>query len=181
MGDFPETTSQENPFQDMSFVSPPCGAVGPPFMATLNLPGLTIGLLVWLFSTHVIPNASFVSDPSPLPHEHQPHVNPSPSSSNVESTSISSSSSVENSKFSKCACKKKMKRKAKKKNTKQKVIPSATKYHAGSIDVPVFGTRKAKFPCMLSSLVYFARMITLSRTIVVFPLCQKCGINIMCC
>ena len=96
MGDSPRTTSQENPFQGMSFVSPPCGVVGPPFMATLNLPRLTIGLPIWLFSNPVIPNASFVLDPAPLPHEHQPNVNPSPSSSNVELTSLSSSSPVEN-------------------------------------------------------------------------------------
>ena len=83
MGDSPETTSQENPFQGMSFVSPPCGFVGHPFMATLNLPGLTIGLPVWLSSNLVIPNAPFVSDPGPLPHEHQPHVNPSPYLSKV--------------------------------------------------------------------------------------------------
>ena len=78
------TTNQENPFQGMSFVSPLCGDVGLPFMATLNLLGLTIGLPIWLFSNPVILNAPFVSDPSPLSHEHQPHVNPSPSSSNVE-------------------------------------------------------------------------------------------------
>ena len=77
MGDCPRTTSQENPFQGMYFVSPPCGAIGPPFMDTLNLPILTIGLPVWLFSNIVIPNASFVLDLGPLPHEHQPHVNPS--------------------------------------------------------------------------------------------------------
>ena len=71
------------PFQGMFFVSPPCGVVGPPFMATLNLPGLTIGLHAWLFSNPFIPNASFVLDPSPLPHQYQPHVNPSPSSLNV--------------------------------------------------------------------------------------------------
>ena len=111
-------TSQENPFQGMSFVSPPCGDVGPPFMATLNLHGLTIGLAIWLFSNLVIPTAPFVLDPGPLPHEHQPHVNPSPSSSNVESTSLYSSSSVENSNVSKWVGKKKTKRKVKKKNTK---------------------------------------------------------------
>ena len=70
-------------------------------MATLKLPGLTIGLPVWLFSNLAIPNASFVSDPGPLPHEHQPHVNPSPSSLNVESVSLSSSSPVEKSDVSK--------------------------------------------------------------------------------
>ena len=52
-----------------------------------------------------------------------------------------------------------MKRKAKKKNTKQKVIaptsdchvgtPLATDHHAGSIDVPVFGSHKPKYPCRL--------------------------------
>ena len=84
MGDSLGTTSQENPFQGMSFVSPPCGAIGPPFMATLNLPGLTIGLPVWLFSNPIIPNSSFVSNPSPLPHENQPHVNPLSSSLNVK-------------------------------------------------------------------------------------------------
>ena len=101
MGDSPGTTSQENHFQGMSFVSPPCGDVGPPFMATLNLLGLTIVLLVWLFSNPIIPNAPFVSNPGPLPHKHQSHVNPSPSSSNVESNSISSSSPIDNSDLSK--------------------------------------------------------------------------------
>ena len=83
MGASPKTTSQENPFQGMSFVSPPYGDVGTPFMATLNLHGLTIGLPVWLLSNPVIPNAPFVSNPGPLSYEDQPHVNPSPSSSNA--------------------------------------------------------------------------------------------------
>ena len=60
MGDSPGTTSQKNPFKGMYFVSPPCEDVGPPFMATLNLPGLTIGLPVWLFSNPVIPDAPFM-------------------------------------------------------------------------------------------------------------------------
>ena len=72
MGDSPGTTSQENPFQGMSFVSPPCGDVGPPFMATFNLPGLTIGLPLWLFSNIVIPNALFVLDLGPLLHALHP-------------------------------------------------------------------------------------------------------------
>ena len=95
MGDSPGTTSQENPFQGMSFVSPPCGDVGLPFMATLNLPQLTIGLPIWLFSNYFIPNVPFVLNTGPLTHEHQPHANPSPYSLNVESTSLSCSSPVE--------------------------------------------------------------------------------------
>ena len=119
MGDSPGTTSQEIPFQGMYFVSPTYGVVGPPFMATLSLHGLNIGLHVWLFSNPVIPNAPFVLVHGPSPHEHRPHVNPSPSSSNVESTSLSSSSHVGNSDVSKRVAKKKMKRKDKKKKTKQ--------------------------------------------------------------
>ena len=80
---------QETPFQCRSFVSPPCGSVGPTFMATLNIPRLNIGLPIWLFSNPIIPIALFVSDHGPSPHEHQPHVNPSPSSSNVELYSLS--------------------------------------------------------------------------------------------
>ena len=129
MGDSLGTTSQENPFQGMSFVSPPYGDVGPPFMATLNLPRLTIGLPVWLFSNLVIPNASFVSYPIPLLHENQPHVNPSLSSSNVESTSLSSSSSVETFEVSKRVGKKKTERKDKKKNIKKKVIAPTFDLH----------------------------------------------------
>ena len=102
----------------MPFVSPPCGVVVPPFMATLNLLRLTIGLPVWLFFIPVILNAPFVSDPGPLLHEHQTHVNPSPSSSTIESTSLSSSSPVEKSDVSKRAGKKKIKRKAKKNKSK---------------------------------------------------------------
>ena len=143
----------------MSFFSPLCGDVGPPFMATLNLPRLTIGLPVWLFSNPVIPNASFVSNPGPLLHEHQPHVNPSPSSSNVELTSLSSSSTIEKSEINKRVGNKKTKRKVKKKNIKKKSfaptsnlhvgIPPATGHHPGSIDVPLFILRKTKFPCRL--------------------------------
>ena len=39
-------TTQEVPFQGVPFVFPPIEGIGPPFIATLNLPGLTIGLIV---------------------------------------------------------------------------------------------------------------------------------------
>ena len=48
--------------------------IGPPHIATLSLPGLIIGLPVWLFSTQVIPNAVSASVVSTPPQEHQPHV-----------------------------------------------------------------------------------------------------------
>ena len=60
------TTNQETPLPSMSFVFPPYGDVGPtPFMATLSLPGLNIGLLVWLFSSTFIPCTPIDSDPNP--------------------------------------------------------------------------------------------------------------------
>jgi hypothetical protein len=76
--------------------------IGPPHITTLSLPGLTIGLPVWLFSTQVIPNAASASVVSTSPEEHQPHVDPSPSSpsSLARSSSVSYSSSRESSEAS---------------------------------------------------------------------------------
>ena len=77
------TTNQEVPSQGEPFVFSSFGNVGPPLMATLSLPRLTIGLLVWLLSIPVIPIppcVSYVNSPS---REHQPHVNPPPSSPDV--------------------------------------------------------------------------------------------------
>ena len=151
-------------------------------MATLNLPRLTIGLPVWLLSNPVTPNAPLVSDPGPLPHENQPHVNPSPSSLDVKSTSLSSSSPIENSKVSKRAGKKKTEKKAKKNNAKQKVIAPTSDLHVGSPLIIMLGVLMYLFltHVKLSSLVDFARVITFSRTVSVFPICQKCGLNILC-
>ena len=59
------TTNQETPLPSMSFVFPPYGDVGPPLMATLRLPGLTIVLHVWLFSNPVIPCTPIAYDPNP--------------------------------------------------------------------------------------------------------------------
>ena len=41
------TTTQQVPFQVAPFVFPPSEGIGPPFIATLNIPGLTIGLLLY--------------------------------------------------------------------------------------------------------------------------------------
>ena len=47
-------TNQETPLPSMSFVFPPYGDVGPPLMVALILPGLTIGLPIWLFSSPML-------------------------------------------------------------------------------------------------------------------------------
>ena len=98
---------------------PPYGDVGPPLMATLSLPGLTIGLPVWLFSGPIIPCTLVAFDPNPSSQEHQPHVDPSPSSADVSSV-VSSSSPIESCTTSIQVDKKKEKRKIKKKKNKQK-------------------------------------------------------------
>jgi hypothetical protein len=51
-----ETTSPREPFVFPSYIN-----VGPPYIATLSLLGLTIGLPLWLFSTLVILNAASAS------------------------------------------------------------------------------------------------------------------------
>jgi hypothetical protein len=80
METFPGTTNQGTPFHGEPFVFPCFGNVGPPYIATLSLPGFTIGLPVWFFSTLVIPNSLGASNAIPPPQEHQPHVDPFPSS-----------------------------------------------------------------------------------------------------
>jgi hypothetical protein len=47
----PRMTNEETPTTGEPFVFTSYGNVGPPYIATLSLPGITIGLSVWLFST----------------------------------------------------------------------------------------------------------------------------------
>lgn len=68
------------------------GNIGPPMIATLQLPRLTIGLLVWLFSTPTILNAPTTSHRNTTCHEHQIKVNPLVSSPMQYSPTPSSSS-----------------------------------------------------------------------------------------
>ena len=61
------------------------GDVGAPHMATLSLPGLTIGLPVWLFSTSVVQNTTIPEQSNQQLDEsrvtHQPSTSSPPSSS----------------------------------------------------------------------------------------------------
>jgi hypothetical protein len=106
MASVPRMTNEGTPLPGEPFVFPSYGNIGPPYIATLSLPGLTIGLPVWLFSTPVISNAG-ASDVS-TPPTHQPHVDLSPSSP-IRSPSISPSSPSESSKASSQVDKKKKK------------------------------------------------------------------------
>jgi hypothetical protein len=145
MASVPEMTNEGTSAPGEPFVFPSYGNIGPPHIATLSLPGLTIGLPVWLFSTQVIPNAVSASVTSTSPQEHQPHVDPSPSSpvrssspsSLARSPSVSSSSSSESSEASNPVNKKKKKRKIKKKKDKQGSKPPTTVKHVGKQPVTV--------------------------------------------
>ena len=98
MANVPEFINLGTPPNENPSTFPYFGNVGPPYMATLSLPGFTIGLPIWLFSTSLAPNTPIVppqpnaspQQSSPSQH-HQPSVDPLPSSPNF-SSSISSSS-----------------------------------------------------------------------------------------
>src|ERR1700728_3618307 len=68
------------------------GYVGAPYMATLSLPGLTVGFPVWLFSTSMVSNVSTTGQSVPPPEQHHvdSKVDLSPSSP-VSSSSPSTS------------------------------------------------------------------------------------------
>ena len=75
---------------------PLMGNVGVPLMATLNLPGFTLGLSVWLFSTPNVLDSPDASQVSSLYQGHQKTASPSlvaayppPSTSCGESTNTS--------------------------------------------------------------------------------------------
>ena len=88
-----ESTDQGIPFDGNPSHFPPFGNIGAPYMATLSLPGLTIGFLVWLFSTSLVQNVVISLQSSTLPTgQNQPPVDPLPSSSVVSSPPPSSSS-----------------------------------------------------------------------------------------
>jgi hypothetical protein len=116
-----ESTNGGTPSPREPYTFPYFGNFGPPYISTLSLPGLTIGLLVWLFPTPVILNPPNVSTtPNTLdfstPPTHQLHVKFSPSSP-IKSPSLSPSSSNEISKESSQADQKKKKWKEKKKKS----------------------------------------------------------------
>ena len=90
---------------------------GPPFIATLNLPGLTIGLPIWIFNL-VIPVTPNVSNVTSYLGEDRPQPNPSPSSLVVDSP-LSSSFLDQRSVVSSHVGKKKKKGKSKKKKDKK--------------------------------------------------------------
>jgi hypothetical protein len=174
MASNPGSTNGGNPPNGEPCTFPSFGNFVPPYVATLSLPGLTIGLPVLLFPTPVISNPPNVSvAPNTLdvntPPTHQPHVNFSPSSS-IKSPSISPSSPSEISKESSQVDQKKKKRKEKKKkNPKRTKTPTTldvgskkpvTINSTGSVDEVnkiKMKNPKPKFPCSLCKGDHFLR------------------------
>ena len=72
MANFPEFTNQGIPSDGNPCHFPPFCNVGALYMATLSLPGLTVGLLVWLFSTSTI--SSILPFVQPYPPPEKNHV-----------------------------------------------------------------------------------------------------------
>ena len=86
-----ESSGQGIPFDRNLSPFPPFRNIGAPYMATLSLPGYTIGLLVWLFSTSLVQNVVISPQYSTPPTgQNQPPVDPKvdplPSSSVVSSS-----------------------------------------------------------------------------------------------
>ena len=84
------------------------GNVGTPLMATLNIPGLNVGLPIWLWSTPNIPNSLEASQLNALFQGH--HLGANCSSSFKEKSGIPSSPP---------SCKKKSKKRRKRKSKKK--------------------------------------------------------------
>jgi hypothetical protein len=183
MASVPRMTNEGTPAPGEPFIFPSYGNIGPPHIATLSLPGLTIGLSVWLFSTQVIPNAVSSSVVSTSPKEHQPHVDPSPSSlvrssspsSLTRSPSVSSSSSSESSEASNSVNKKKKKRKNKKKkiNKDPNLQPLSNMLENNQLLLLVLGvlmmSRSPKQPVSPSTLAGFVRVAIFLRISLVYP------------
>jgi hypothetical protein len=174
MASNPRSANGGTPSPGEPYTFPSFGNFGTPYVATLSLPGLTIGLPVWLFPTPVIPNPPNVSvAPNTLdvntPPTHQPHVEFSPSSS-IKSPSISPSSSSEISKESSQVDQKKKKRKEKKKKRSKRTKTPTTSDVGSKKPVTVNSTGsvdevnkikmknpKPKFPCSLCKGDHFLR------------------------
>jgi hypothetical protein len=151
METFPRTTNQGTPFHEEPFVFPCFENIGPPYIVTLSRPKFTIGLLVWFFSTQVIPNDPCSLNEIPPPQEHQPHVDPFPSSP-VAYSSLSSSSPGESLNTSNQEVQKKNKKKNNKKKNKKGGNQTTIDSHAESVDDIEKSTNtrcKPKFPCRI--------------------------------
>jgi len=121
------------------------GDVGPPHMATLSLPGLTNGLLVWLFSTSVIQNPIIpeqsnqqLDDTRVASQPSTSYDSPSPPSSSLDKVDKAKSQVT-----------KKKKKQKEKKEKKKKEPKSKGRNQASSSENPHTAPSKPKSPCVI--------------------------------
>ena len=104
MAKVPDHTNQGTPSQGDSWALPFFKIIGVPLMATLYIPGLNVGLLVWLGTIPNVPNALDASQLITLCHGHPVDVSssakssPPPSRASGESTDTSNRKSKRNRK-----------------------------------------------------------------------------------
>ena len=127
----------------------PFGNVGAPYMATLSLPGLTVGLPIWLFSTSLVPAVSTSGQSVPPPKQHHVDSKVDLSPSLPVSTSSSSTLPGESLHSSNQVAKKKKKKTKKKKSPKGEAKSAATTSSIAQVGPPSAPLRKVKFPCRL--------------------------------
>ena len=156
MENFPGFSNQGFPSGGIPGTFPALGNIGAPYMATLSLPGLTIGFPMWLFPTAVVPTIVPPSTSPPEQHHVGSKVDPSPSS--PISTSSSSTSLGESIDSSNQVVKKKKKKTKKKKSDKREGNSVAiTPQPMTSVGKPCNPPQKVKFPCMLCQGDHFLR------------------------
>ncbi|MCY6525080.1 retropepsin-like aspartic protease, partial [Actinobacillus pleuropneumoniae] len=118
------------------------GDVGAPHMATLSLPGLTIGLPVWLFSTNVVQNTTVPEQSSQQLDQTKVSHQPSTSSSSPPSSSLDEAGKAKNQVPEK--------KKEKKKKEKKKKEPKAKRGNqASSSENPHTAPTRPKLPCVI--------------------------------
>lgn len=82
-----ESTNKRNPSDENPGPFPSFGNIGASYMATLSLPGFTIGLPVWLISTPMVLNVQTAPQPRSPPLEQvHPNIDPFPSSVIISSS-----------------------------------------------------------------------------------------------
>jgi hypothetical protein len=137
MAKVPSDTNQGAPSQGDSCAFPFFGNVGVPLMATLYIPGLNVGLPVWLGTIPNVPNALDASQLSTLCHGHRVDVSSSAKSSPPPSLTSGESTVTSN---------RKSKQNRKRKNRKKKSPTSAS--HVG--DVKFFNKIRYQGKCFSS-------------------------------
>ena len=149
MATFPEFTNPGIPSEGNPGHFPPFGNVGAPYMATLSLSGLTVGLPVWLFSTSMVSNVSTIGQSVLPPEQHHVDSKVDLSPSSPVSTSSSSTSPGESLDSSNQVAKKKKKKTKKKKSHNCEATYPPTAPSTAQVGTPFAPPRKVKFPCKL--------------------------------